>query len=225
MSSAYTHRGAAHAHVHRARRGGGQLERGARRGVVRRHEHAHVGQDAHERHVLEHLVAAPVGAHRHAGMRGAYLHVQVAVAHRVADLVVGAARAEHGEGTREGDVARERQPGGHIDHVLLGDAAVEQALRVFGRGGGEGGRGGGAGEVGIDGHDGHAGIGQFGERRAEGGTRGLLRLRERRVGKLDGGSGVSHGRPPSRRRPPVRRAQPPAVRRWAPCHATLPGLP
>ena len=122
------HRCAAHAHVHRAWRFSSQSDGRASRGVVRRHEHAHVRKPAHERNVLEHLMAAAVGADGDAGVRGGDLHVEVAVAHGVADLVVGATRSEHGERAGVGDMAGGREAGGHIHHVLLGDAAVEQTV-------------------------------------------------------------------------------------------------
>ena len=87
-------------------------------------------------------------------MGGGDLHVQVRVAHGVADLVVGAPGAEHGERARERDVAGQRETRGHVDHVLLGDAAVEQAPGVSRVGELLG--GGRAGQVGVHGHDGHA---------------------------------------------------------------------
>ena len=105
-------------------------------------------------------------------MGGGDLHVQVGVAHGVANLVVGAARAEHGEGAGEGHVAGQGQARGHVHHVLLGDAAVEQAVAVARVGQLLSGRG--AGQVGIHRHDGHAGIGQLRQGGAEGGAGGLL---------------------------------------------------
>ena len=98
-------------------------------------------------------------------MRRADLHVEVAVAHGVADLVVSTAGAEHGEGPRVGDMPRKGQAGCHINHILLGDTAVEKLIRVFGRGSGELLGSGGTGEVGVDRDDGHTLLREFGERR------------------------------------------------------------
>ena len=56
--------------------------------------------------------------------------VQVPEADARADLVVGAARGEDGEGMDEGDLAAQGQPGGRGDHVVLGDAHLEVPLRT-----------------------------------------------------------------------------------------------
>ncbi len=113
------------------------------------------------------------------------LHVQVGIAHGVADLVVGAAGAEHGEAAGEGDVSRGGQAGGHINHVLLGDAAVEQPIGVAGLGQLLG--GGGAGQVGVDGDDRRALGGKFRQRDAVSRTGcaldlGLFRISQRNHG-------------------------------------------
>ena len=133
-----------------------------------------MGQPAHERDILEHLMAAAVRPHRDARMRGADLHIEVGIGHGVADLVVGTSRSEYGEGAGEGHVAGQRQPGGHIDHVLLGDAHVEEALARLRRARGELGGGGAAGEVRIHGDDGDPLLEELDERGAEGGAGGLL---------------------------------------------------
>ena len=86
------------------------------------------------------------------------------VADGVADLVVGATRGEHGERAGERDLARDGETGGTSDHVLLGDADVEEALGVL-LGELDGRRG--LGEVGVDGDDVDALIGEFDERLAE----------------------------------------------------------
>ena len=211
------HGGAAHAHVDGARRGGGEAQGGAGGGVVGGHEHAHAGKTAHEGDVLEHLVRAAVGAHGDARMGGGDLHVQVRVAHGVADLVVGAPGAEHGKRARERDVAGQREARGHVDHVLLGDAAVEQAPGVSRVGELLG--GGRAGQVGIYRHDEHALGGELRQRGAVRGARGLL---------LGSGLGVCefhHGGPPI----PRRRTAPPepsqVPRASAPCRASRPDFP
>ena len=152
--------GAAHAHVHRALDCCRQTDGGAGALIVGGHQDAHVGQCVHERDVLEHLVAAAVGAHGKAGVGGAHLDVELAVAHGVANLVVAAAGAEDGEGAREGDAAGERKARGDADHVGLGDTDIDQASRVVGAkllGGG------GTGEVGVNGDHVKAGLGELDE--------------------------------------------------------------
>jgi hypothetical protein len=47
------------------------------------------------------------------------------------DLVVHAARAEVGEGAREGDLAPDGEARGNAHHVGLGDAHLEEAFRVL----------------------------------------------------------------------------------------------
>ncbi len=140
--------------------------------VVGGHEHAHAREHAHECEVLDHLVAATVGTDGDARVGGRELHVEVAVAHGVADLVVGAAGGEHGEGSRERHLARGGEAGGNVDHVRLGDADVEEALGVGVlqlRGGG------GLGEVGLDRDDVDAFVREFDERLAQGLAGRLLR--------------------------------------------------
>ena len=57
------HRCAAHAHIHGARRFGGQLNGGLRSVVVGWNENAHVRQHAHKGDIFDHLMAAAVGAY------------------------------------------------------------------------------------------------------------------------------------------------------------------
>ena len=71
------------------------------------------------------------------------------VADGVADLLKGAAGGEHGEGGGEGNQAHGGHTGGHADHVGLGDAAVEVAVR---EGLLEGLGLGGVGQVGVQNH-------------------------------------------------------------------------
>ena len=115
-----------------------------------------------------------VGAYRNASMRGRNLHVQVAVAHGVANLIVNAARAKHGEGTGVGNVTRKRKTCGNINHVLLGNAAVEQALGVFRACLRKLLRGGRAGQVGVNRNNGYAFCGELCQRYAERRTRSFL---------------------------------------------------
>lgn len=69
---------------------------------------------------------AAVGADRDARVRRADLHIEVAIAHGVADLVVSTAGAEHGERPRVGDMPRKGKARRDVNHVLLGDTAVEK---------------------------------------------------------------------------------------------------
>lgn len=119
-------------------------------------------------------MAAAVGTHGNARMRGADLHVQASIGHGIANLIVHTAGAEDGKRPGERDVAGQREARRHIDHVLFGDAAVEEALRIFRRRFGELLGGGGTAQIGIDGYNGHAVGGQLGQGYAVSCTRGLL---------------------------------------------------
>jgi hypothetical protein len=52
------------------------------------------------------------------------------VAHRVADLLEGAARRKHGKAGGKGDLPAGRQASGHAHHVALGNAALNEAVWV-----------------------------------------------------------------------------------------------
>jgi hypothetical protein len=106
---------------------------------------------------------APSSPHRDPGVGRADLDVEARVADGVADLVVAPPGAEHGEAGREGDPAREGEPRGHADHVLLGDAHVDQAVGI---GLPEVGGLGRARQVGVDGDDVEALPYELGERLA-----------------------------------------------------------
>ena len=162
---------------------------------------------------------AAVGTDRDARVRRADLHVKVAIAHGVANLVVSTAGTEHGEGPRVGDMARKSKASCHVDHVLLGDTAVEKLVRVFGRGSGELLGSGGTGEVGVDRDDGHTLLREFGERRTEGGA-----SREFLFGHF-GACELNHGKPPHHAPLQARRARLQAARRTAPCRASQPRSP
>ena len=161
---------AAQAHIEGAGRARRQADRRAGARVVGGHEHPHAGQHAHERDVLQRLVRGAVGAHGDARVRGADLDVEPGVAHGIADLLPAAAGAEHGERGREHRAAGEGEPGGHTDHVLLGDAHVHQAIGI---GGAQLAGGGGSAQVGVDGHDVHALVDQLHQGLAECGARSL----------------------------------------------------
>ena len=162
---------------------------------------------------------AAVGADRDARVRRTDLHIEVAIAHGVADLVVSTASAEHGERPRVGDMTRKGKARRDVNHVLLGDTAVEKLIRVFGRGSGELLGGGGTGEVGVDRDDGHTLLREFGERRTEGGAG-----REFLFGHF-GACELNHGKPPHHTPLQARRARLQAARRTAPCRANQPRSP
>ena len=162
---------------------------------------------------------AAVGTDRDTCVRRADLHIEVAIAHGVANLVVSTAGAEHGEGPRVGDMTRKGKASCHVNHVLLGDTAVEKLVGVLGRGSGELLGGGGTGEVGVDRDDGHALLRKFGERRTEGGA-----SREFLFGHF-GACELNHGKPPHHAPLQARRARLQAARRTAPCRASQPRSP
>ena len=97
---------------------------------VGRIEHDRVRHGAHHRQILEPHLRRAVLADRHAAVRAGELEVG-ARDRRHADVVEGA-RQEAGEGRDERDLAARRQADRDADHVLLGDEALEVALRVRG---------------------------------------------------------------------------------------------
>ena len=199
----------AHANVERSRRLGGDADGRLGGAIVRRNEHAHVGEHAHHADVLERLVRGTVLAHRDAGVRGAHLDVEVRVADGVPDLVVAPAGPEDGEGAREGDASGERETSGDVHHVLLGDADVDETVRI---GLPEHAGLGGTCEVGIDGDDVHA----------------LVHKLDERLAVCLARCPLSHCRPPSRgelARRRARRAPPLPGHGWVRSRASLPCPP
>ena len=89
----------------------------------------HAGDGAHEGEVLAALVGSAVLAYGDAPVGGPDLHVQMGVADGVPDLLIGPPGGEHGEGGREGHQPHGAEARRHVDHIGLGDAAVEVALR------------------------------------------------------------------------------------------------
>ena len=140
---------AGEAHIDRADILGGGADSGLGLDVIRgAHDH-HAGDGAHDGEILVALVAGTILAHGDAAVSGADLHVQMGIAHGVADLLKGASGGEHGEGGGKGHKAHGAQTGGHAHHIRLSDAAVNVAL---GEGLLENAGFGGAGQVGIQ-HD------------------------------------------------------------------------
>ena len=107
---------------------------------VRRDDDGHARDGPHESQVLDTLVAAAVLAHADAGVGAAKLHVEVGIGHGVAYLVIGPARAKHGEGGAVGNEPHGGKAGRGGHHVGLRDAHVKEAvgmggLEVLGHGG------------------------------------------------------------------------------------------
>ena len=118
------------AHIDRAvhlgnRHGGGLCFVG-----VRGADDRHAGDGAHEREILDALVAAAVLADADARMGGADLNVEVRVSNGVSDLLIGAAGRKHRKRRAVGDEAHRGHTGGDVDHVGLGNAAVVEFFGV-----------------------------------------------------------------------------------------------
>ena len=88
----------------------------------------HAGNGAHEGEVLTALVGRAVLAHRDPAVGGPDFHIQVGISDGIADLLIGPPGGKHGEGGGEGHQPHGGKAGGHIDHIGLGDAAVEVTL-------------------------------------------------------------------------------------------------
>ena len=97
---------------------------------VRGADDRHAGDGAHEREILDALVAAAVLADADARVRGADLDIEVRVSNGVSDLLIGAARREHRKRRAVGDEAHRGHTGGDVDHVGLGNAAVVEFFGV-----------------------------------------------------------------------------------------------
>ena len=144
------HGGAAEADVHRVLVLIGRFDGGARFHIVRRGEHDHAGDRAHEREVFAALVGSAVLADGDTAVGGADLDVQMRVADGVAHLLIGAARRKHRERRAERHKAHRGKARAHADEVRLGNAAVDVAVGI---GLLEDRRFGGAGKVGVQNKD------------------------------------------------------------------------
>ena len=169
---------------------------------VRGADDRHAGDGAHERDVLDALVAAAVLAHGHAGVGAADLHVELGIGDGVADLFIGPSCAEHSKRRAEGNQPHGRQACGDVHHVRLGNAAVEEALGI---GGLEMLGHSGAGQVGVQHH--HLLIG------------GAQLYQSLAVG-FTGCDFFTHGLSP-----PIPSKPAGAAPRWGPCRASPPGSP
>ena len=128
--------------------GEGRAQQSAQLLLVARRRQDEVGQLAQRREREHALVARAVLAHE-AGPVDADDDRHVVLADVVDDLVEGALQEGRVE-RHEGPLAGDGQPGGQGHGVLLGDADVEDALRVALA---EGGHAGAGGHAGRDGHD------------------------------------------------------------------------
>ena len=179
--------------------------------VISGGHHHHAGDGTHEGKILAALVGGAVLAHGDAAVGGADLHIQMGIANGIAHLLKGPARREHGEAGGKGHKPHGGGTGGSGDHVALGDAAVEMALR----------------ERLFEG----AGLGGTRQIRVEHDEVRVLRaqLLEGVAVALPGGDllHVCHVTfpplLPAERKARSWRSQIP--RRWAPCHASRPGFP
>ena len=107
--------------------GDGRYHLGGLRRV--RHVHdGHAGERAHQGDILDGLVAGAARA-GNAGHEANDADRQVRVGDRVDDLVEGAPGREHAEGVHERDQAAAGERPGHTDHVRLGHASVDEAVR------------------------------------------------------------------------------------------------
>ena len=73
--------------------------------IVARRQDRHAGDGAHQRKILAALVARAVFTDGDAAVRRRDFHVQVRVAHGVADLLKGSARGKHRKAAGKGNEA------------------------------------------------------------------------------------------------------------------------
>ncbi len=73
-------------------------------------------------------MGSAVLAHRDTAVGSADLHIQVGVAHGVADLLKSATCSKHGKAGCKGHQASGGHTGSHTDHIGLSDTAVEVAV-------------------------------------------------------------------------------------------------
>ena len=133
----HRHRRPAQSHVARALHGDRLPHQRLCRRPVAGVEHRHTGNRPHEGNILKGLMAGPVLADRDPCVSSADLDVGARIADGISDDLKGAAGGKHGEGAGAYHLAGKRQSAGSRIHVLLGDAHVEEALRIcrgkFGR--------------------------------------------------------------------------------------------
>ena len=76
-------------------------------------------------------MAAAVLTHGNAGVGTADLYIELGVSNGVADLLVGPARTEHGEGGAEGDETHGGKTCTDVHHIALSNTTVDMSFRKF----------------------------------------------------------------------------------------------
>ena len=94
--------------------------------------HSHAGDLPHQGQVFGALMGGAVLADGDAAVGADDLDVQMGIGDGVADLLVRAAGSEDGEGVGKGLQTGGSHARGNADHVILRDAAVEEALGISG---------------------------------------------------------------------------------------------
>ena len=126
----YRHRGAAKADVDRPFVLDSGSDCFSRLRIICGAHDDHSGDLAHERQVLQTLVGSAVLTDSDAGVCRADLHVQVRVADRVADLLIGAARREHREGACKRHHTGGREACRDAHHIAFRDSAVKVSVGI-----------------------------------------------------------------------------------------------
>jgi hypothetical protein len=141
---------------------------------VGRADHGKVGDGARHGEVFQRVVAGAVEAHRHAGVMADEADWHGRIGAIGLELLGTENGAEGGEGRGKGNVAARRHAGGDRDHVLLGDAEIEEpvGMALFEVVGAVG-----IGEIGGQHHDARVAVGDIGKLLAEneGGQSGIGR--------------------------------------------------
>ena len=93
-------------------------------------DHRHVGNRAHQRHVVDCLMTGTAGTGQ-AGHEADDFDVEFRISDRHGDLIEAAARAEHPERIDEHDAAGAREPAGNAEHIRLRHADIDEAVGDF----------------------------------------------------------------------------------------------
>ena len=109
-----------------------RLEGAAGLDLVDGGDHGHVGHGPHDRDVVEHQVGLAGHPGKQTGVATHHLHVRLRLGDENPDRVMGARYDEARERADDRDEAERRHAGGHAEHVLLGDAHLEEAVGVCG---------------------------------------------------------------------------------------------
>ena len=97
--------------------------------IIRRYHDHHARDGAHQRKVLVALVGCAVLADRDTAVGRSNLHIQLRIADGIPNLLIGSARRKHRKRARKRDAPGRGNAGCDTNHVLLGNAAVDVALR------------------------------------------------------------------------------------------------